>query len=109
MLDLVPKCRLTFDDLVNQETKILTTLQFDVQWATPVFFVQRFAQLLKLDDDSQFSQVVCLVLKFMSANGKLWLDHHPGLQAAVAVNIAMDLVNHKSMRHLVTDKRAFKL
>ena len=72
-------------------------------------FAERFAQLLKVDDDRQFSQVVWLVLKFMSANAKLWLDHHPSLQAAVAINVAVDIVTDKSTCHLVYVKRASKL
>ena len=75
-----------------------------MQWATPVFFAERFAQLLKMDSESLFSHLVWLILKFMSANGKLWLDHHPGLQAAVATNVAMDIVSDPRTRHHINVK-----
>ena len=97
MLDLVSQQQLTTEDLISKECKMLATLQFDVQWATPIVFAERFAQLLEVDNDDDFSTVVRLILKFMSAHSALWLNHHPALQAAVATTVACDIVTDEDL------------
>jgi hypothetical protein len=94
MIDLVEreyKMTLSKFGLEKLENKILVALKFDVQWAGPLPFLERYLRLLKLHSLKQLEQLaseICLLSLF---NTDICLKVKPSVVAAGAILAAIHL------------------
>ena len=78
-------------DLIDLEFQIVTDLEFDLQWAGPIPFAERYVKLLQVNDHNQILYLATQFCKFAAHRSELNLAHKPSLVAASAVLLALNV------------------
>ena len=87
-------------EFIALESRILTRLQFDLKYCSPIFFLERFQRLFGLDveqKDSLASMVGCMsrnmcLLMLREAH---FLNYKPSQIASASIMLALNLVNNR--------------
>ena len=99
MISLLPESqrhRLTKEELVELEEKIVLAFEFDFHYASPVTFLERYQRLFSVDQEDedegtkQIGYTARQFLKYMQRNHE-FLEFTPSQQAAAALTLAINL------------------
>lgn len=99
MIDKLPtllRKQVNRDQLIKLEEKIIRMLDFDLQWCTPLPFLERYQRILKLDQEK--SNGINLKIGFSARkllrhmmHKSQFLQYRPSQIAATAILVAIDL------------------
>ena len=94
MISLLPESQrelITKNQLVKLEKNILEVLEFNVQWAGPIPFVERFLKLFKLQSYPQIAYLSSQFCKFTALKSEICLHIKPSYIAMAAVILACNI------------------
>ena len=100
---------LVLSDLIELESQILTSLDFNLQSETSLNFLERFCQLYRFDDglyrgdvstlQAKFSKDVCAMSRYLcrcALKLSTFLDYKPSQVAAACFILALNTLSHKA-------------
>ena len=104
MINLLPESyRLSVSraDLIGLERNILMTLQYSVQWAGPIPFVDRYLRLLGLQECSQVAFMAKQFCKHTAKSADLCMGVSPSRIAVSCVLAAVNISLSKKVSALI--------
>ena len=87
----------TKKELIDLEFFIVSTLQFDVQWAGPLISLERYLHVLGMSNQPKLLQICKEICRFAAYKAEIQLRFKPSEIAVIALTLAINVVTRPTL------------